>query len=448
MPSKTYYLLSLGCAKNLVDSESMAELLGIDGFHAVSKPAHAEVIIVNTCGFIKAARQESISELQKLAKKKRSGQLLIAAGCMSERYRQEIVSRITGIDGFVGTRQWMNIIKVIHNLRGSENLHPPYHLPSPGTITHEEPGVLRAAIQGASAYLKIADGCRRSCAYCSIPLIKGTTVSHPIEKVLQDAKLLSERGIKEINIIAQDTTDYGYDLGMKDGLVQLLKRLPNEIPNVPWIRLLYAYPGYISNRLIELIATRTQMLHYLDIPLQHAHPKILKAMKRPASTEWVKCTIDKMRAFMPDLAIRTTFIIGYPGETEEHFKFLLDFMKEVHFDHVGVFPFSFEQGTASEMLGDPIPQELKSERIERLMLLQQEISLTRNQTWIGKTLPVLVEGVDEKKTTSIGRSFRDAPEIDGMVFVNGVLDIGSIVPVRITGAMTHDLIADIPPSEK
>jgi ribosomal protein S12 methylthiotransferase len=436
MPDKTFYLLSLGCAKNTVDSDSMAALLYGDGYAPVDKPGRADVLIVNTCGFIQPAREESLKMLRKLAKNKKNGQVLIAAGCLTERYRQQIAEQVSGIDGILGTRRWMDILDVIHAVRPGQP-HPLYHLPETPTIGLDEHGVLRASIQGGSAYLKIADGCRRPCAFCAIPLIKGTAVSRPVSAILDEARQLQKMDIQELILIAQDTTDYGHDLGIKDGLAKLLEQLVQAAPKIPWIRILYAYPGYVTDSLIEVMAGNRQILPYLDIPLQHAHPDVLRRMKRPADVEWVYRTLAKMRQAMPNLALRTTFIVGYPGETEAEFQTLLDFISEIKFDHVGVFPFSFEEGTASEPLGDPIPDEVKNERMARLMELQESISLTKNQAWVGKTLDVLIEGND--KDISVGRSYRDAPEIDGLTIIEGQAPVGKIVKARITGAMVHDL---------
>lgn len=441
MDKKTFYLVSLGCAKNTVDSDSMAVLLQNEGYAAVEKPSQASVMIVNTCGFIGPARQESFDVLNDLARKKRKGQVLIAAGCLTERYRQQVTEQVSGIDGILGTRRWMDIVEVVQELR-SLKPHPTtlYHLPEAPTVGRDERGVARVSIQGASSYLKIADGCRRPCAFCAIPLIKGTAVSRPPETILAEARILQEMGIQEVNLIAQDTTDYGHDLGLKDGLATLLEKLALEAPGIPWVRILYAYPGYVTDHLIEVMATHPQVLPYLDMPLQHAHPEVLKRMRRPANMDWVFSTLAKMRAAIPRLALRTTFIVGYPGETEAEFQTLLDFIQQIGFDHAGAFTFSFEPGTTSEPLGDPIPAELKAERLERLMLLQQDISLARNQTFVGKTLDVLVEGYDPNQRVAIGRSYRDAPEIDGLVLIEGEAPVGQIVPVQMTGAMAHDLV--------
>ena len=444
LPADTFHLISLGCAKNSVDSDSMAQLLMNDGYRMVPEPSKAGVLIVNTCGFIGPARQESLDVLQSLAETKRPGQLLIAAGCLTQRYGAEVAARVPGVDGILGTRRWMDIVQVVRELRRGEHPQPLYHLPGQAATVGPDPlpaegasPVLRASLAGASAYLKIADGCRRPCAFCAIPLIKGTAVSRPPDVIVDEARRLRDDGVRELILIAQDTTDYGHDLGMHDGLAVLLERLTEAVPDMDWIRVMYAYPGYVTDRLIEVMATHKQVLPYLDMPLQHAHPKTLRRMRRPANVDWVHRTLGRMRAAIPDLSIRTTFIVGYPGETEQEFEALLDFVREIRFDRVGAFQFSFEPGTASEALGDPVPAEVKQARYDRLMELQQGISLQVNQSYVGRTLPVLTEGTDRGLT--IGRSYRDAPEIDGLVLIEARTKIGEIIPVRITGAMPYDL---------
>jgi len=437
LSKNTFHLVSLGCAKNTVDSDSMAQLLIRDGYHAVDDPARADVLIVNTCGFIGPAKQESLNVLRELADGKKTNQLLIAAGCLTQRYGSEVAEKVPGIDGVLGTRRWMDIVQVVRELRKGPHPEPLYHLPDVKTVGADERDALRASVAGASAYVKIADGCRRPCAFCAIPLIKGTAVSRPVNLILDEARRLRDAGVHELILIAQDTTDYGHDLGMKDGLAILLEQLTASVPDMDWIRIMYAYPGYVRDRLIDVMASSKQVLPYLDMPLQHAHPKTLYRMRRPSNIDWVHRTLGKMRAKIPNLAIRTTFIVGYPGETDEEYQALVDFVKEIRFDRVGTFQFSFEPGTTSEPLGDPIPAEVKQARYEQLMELQQGISMQVNQSYVGKTLDVLVEGRD--KGITIGRSYRDAPEIDGMVFVEGEAEIGEIVPVRITGAMAYDL---------
>ena len=453
MESKSFYLVSLGCAKNTVDSESMSQLMVGSGYRLAEDPDSAEVLVVNICGFIGLAREESMQVLSEVAAAKREGQVLIAAGCLTQRYGAEVARQVPEIDGILGTRRWMDIVDVVQRLRGDGHPELVYHLPEALTVGRDERGAQQVAVQGASAYLKIADGCRRPCAFCAIPLIKGTAVSRPVDTILEEARVLRDQGMREIILIAQDTTDYGHELGVKDGLAKLLEQMVVAVPDVDWLRVMYAYPGYVTDRLIEVMASHTQILPYLDMPLQHAHPKTLRRMQRPANVDWVHHTLEKMRSAMPDLALRTTFIVGYPGETEEEFQTLLDFLQEISFDRVGAFQFSYEPGTTSEPLGDPIPSEVKQERWERLMALQQGISLEKNQGVVGKVLNVLIEGQgnledeydikDEKNTISLGRTYRDAPEIDGMVVVESKIPVGEMVPVRITGAMPYDLSGEV-----
>ncbi len=448
-----YYLVSLGCSKNTVDSESIAQVLNNNGMRAVGDPRRAEVMIVNTCGFINSAKQESVDILRELVATKRTGQMVIAAGCLSQRYGTNLVQEVPGLDGVIGTRRWMDTFDLIGRLRTRQHPEPLYHLPTEAeTVGLDERGVLRASVQGASAYLKIADGCRRPCAFCAIPKIKGTAVSRPLEKLVAEAVRLQDMGVQELILIAQDSTDYGYDLGMKDGLAHLLDAIVAAAPNIPWIRIMYAYPGYVTPRLMETIAKHDAILPYLDIPLQHAHRETLKRMRRPAKVEWVYETLGKMREIIPNLCVRTTFIVGYPGETDEEFDALVKFVDDLQFDRVGAFKYSYELGTPSAELPGMVDDDVKEDRYNRLMALQQGISLSKNQALVGQTLDVLVEGhgvgedEDGNETgdiLSLGRSYRDAPEIDGYVIVEGELPPGEIVPVRITGATTYDLLATV-----
>lgn len=439
----TYHLVSLGCAKNLVDSDSMAQLLNRQGLTPTTTPENAEYLIVNTCGFLQAAREEAIAVLTDLASEKMLWQKLIAAGCMTEHHRQEIVDSVPGIDGLLGTRRWMDIMDVIRETDDQRREIPYAHFPTATRVGQDEKGTHRAAIQGGSAYLKIADGCRRACAYCMIPLIKGGLVSRPVEKIVDDAKALQDRGVKEIILIAQDITDYGHDLDIQDGLVSVLESILKAVPDVPWIRLMYTFPGYVTEPLIQLIASEPQILPYLDMPLQHADPDVLRAMRRPKDIFGVRKTLSHIRNVIEDVTLRTTFIVGYPGEDDKAFQNLINFVQTVRFDHMGAFAYSFEPGTPAEPLGDPIPEDVKTERLEYLMQVQAGISLERNQRFIGKTLDVLIEGVDQENQISIGRSYRDAPEIDGLVVVEDIAPIGEIVQVQINSAITHDLVGEL-----
>jgi ribosomal protein S12 methylthiotransferase len=449
---RRFYLISLGCPKNLVDSAGLATLLEQAGYTAADVPEQADLLVVNTCGFIEPAREESRAVLQELVQARRPGQRIVAAGCYSQRCPDELAQAVPGVDGLIGTRRWMDILTLVGQLDerrartvGQELI---CHLPETPVAGQEVAGVPRVAVQGASAYLKLADGCRRSCAFCAIPLIKGPAVSRPPEAVLADAAWLAGRGVQEIILIAQDTTDYGRDLGMREGpalskaegLAELLERLAAAVPQVPWVRLMYAYPDRITERLIETMARHRQILPYLDIPLQHAHPGVLRRMRRPADVERVRRTVEQLRVAMPEIAIRTTFLVGYPDETEVEFQTLLDFVAEMGFDRVGVFTYSHEAGTPAARLADDVPPEVKEERRERLMVVQQPISLAKNQALVGRTLDVLVEGQGEG--LSVGRSYRDAPEIDGLVLVQAELPVGKIVPVHITGALEYDLVGE------
>jgi ribosomal protein S12 methylthiotransferase len=443
---KQFYLLSLGCSKNTVDSEGMATLLGRAGYRGQNSPQDANILIVNTCGFIGSAREESMSALQELAADKRPDQLLIAAGCMAQRFGPSMAQEIPGLDGVIGTRRWMDIVPFVQRLRREKHPEPLYHLPDDAkTVGRDEMDVSRVAIQGSSAYLKIADGCRRPCSFCAIPEIKGTLVSRPVEAIVEEAQRLQQAGVKELVLISQDSTDYGHDLGMKNGLKLLLDRVIEAVPEVPWLRIMYAYPGYVTDELIETMARYEQIVPYLDIPLQHGHRETLKRMRRPANVEWVYKTIEKLRHAMPNIAIRTTFIVGFPGETDEEFLTLKNFIRDLRFDRLGVFTYSFEASTPSASVSWQVPEEIKESRRAEIMDLQQQISLERNQEQVGKVLPVLIEGYGDE--ISVGRSYRDAPEIDGMVLVPGELPVGEIVPVRIDGAMVYDLtgVPDIEP---
>lgn len=453
MKRNSYFLLSLGCSKNTVDSESMAQLLENAGIHGKGDPKQAEFLIVNTCGFIDAAKQESLDSLRELAALKSPKQYLIAAGCLSQRYGAALAQEVPGLDGIIGTRRWMDILELVQNLRQRKHPEPLYHLPTDAmTVGSDEKGARRVSVQGASAYLKISDGCRRPCAFCAIPKIKGTLVSRPMQAILDEARYLRDNGVQEIVLISQDSTDYGSDAGMKDGLAKLLQEMVKAVPDIPWIRLMYAYPGYVTDNLIDTIASHPQIVNYLDIPLQHGHRDTLLRMRRPANIEWVYRTIDKMRSKINDLAIRTTFIVGYPGETDEEFQGLMQFVEDLQFDRVGAFTYSYEIGTPSAELENHVADEVKQARKDQLMEMQQRISLARNQAQVGRVLDVLIEGEGETEDEdgnptgsklSVGRSYRDAPEIDGYVLVEGQAPVGKMVPVRITGAMTYDLVGTV-----
>jgi len=439
-----YFILTLGCPKNQVDSEAMATLLMQKGYRAVADPDQADVLIVNTCGFLQAAQEESISVLRDLGQGKKKRQVLIAAGCMAERDGEKILDAAPAVDALLGTRRWHEIVTLAESLRGGTKRRqlgriallgdPPHPLDAP---TPRPPQLY------ASAYLKIGDGCNASCAFCTIPSFKGKLKSHPFAHVVAEARALAQAGARELVVVAQDTTDYGRDRGEPNSLPRLLNAIARRTPKLDWLRLMYAYPGHISDELIQVMAETPQILHYLDIPLQHGHPATLRRMRRPSNIDMVLKTIDKLRSAMPDIALRSTFIVGYPGETEEEFQGLLDFIAAIRFDKVGVFKFSPEPGTPAAELPNHIPPEVQEERWHRVMALQQSISLARNQEQVGKKLVALTEAHEDGMT--LARTYRDAPEVDGYVIIPGELPLGEMVQVEIVDAMEYDLVGSVLP---
>lgn len=442
-----FYIASLGCPKNTVDSSNMAVLLQRAGYVPTLDAAQADILIVNTCGFIEAARQESLETMQALAVELRPDQRLVAAGCWAQREPDTLLDAIPRLNAVLGTRTWNDIVSVADQLLDKTAYSPAQKTPPLRRIANttvtlpERVGAPGFVISGPSAFLKVADGCSRMCAFCAIPSIKGTTVSRPISAVLDDARQLQALGVLEINLIAQDVTYYGRDMGLQDGLAQLLEQMLVEIPDVPWLRLLYAFPGFVTPRLIDVIAQSPQVLPYIDIPLQHAHPDILRRMRRPADIDSVYRLVADLRAAIPDITLRTTFIVGFPGETEAQFLTLLDFVNAMRFDRVGVFTYSHENGTAAAEFPDDVPPEVKKERYEALMLTQQSISRRKNTAFIGKRMEVLLEGTGDGVT--VGRSYRDAPEIDGIVLIHEELRPNRLVTVKITEALEYDLIGRV-----
>lgn len=439
-PSR-FYIASLGCPKNTVDASGMSVLLQRAGYETTADPQQADLVIVNTCGFIDAARRESLETMQDLAAQLHSGQRLVAAGCWAQREPDALLTAIPQLDAVIGTRSWTSIVALADQLLRSRESVVLSLIEETPVVMPEAAGAPGFVVSGPSAFLKIADGCSRQCAFCAIPAIKGPNVSRPMYAVLNDARQLQAMGVLEINLIAQDATYYGYDLGSKDGLADLLEQLTIAIPDVPWIRILYAFPGYITPRLIDVMAHSPQVLPYIDIPLQHAHPDVLRRMRRPADVAGVRRTVAQLREAMRKVAIRTTLIVGFPGETEAQFLTLLDFVREMQFDRVGVFAYSHESGTAAARLEDDVPADVKEERREALMLAQQEISLKHNLARVGQRMSVLLEGNGDGLT--VGRSYRDAPEIDGLVLIREELEPHRLVTVDITEALEYDLIGRV-----
>jgi ribosomal protein S12 methylthiotransferase len=432
-----FYLITLGCPKNQVDSEMMAQLLIEAGHRAVAEREEADALIVNTCAFIRDARDESLGTLQALAREKRDDQALVAAGCLSQRDCEGLCRRVPQVDAVIGTRSWTEIAAVMASLEQRR-----------GGVYRQvgEQGDLvasarRSAVMGRNAYLKIGDGCDAGCAFCAIPLIKGPQVSKPMDAVLREAGELAAQGVLEYTLIAQDTTAYGRDLGMPDGLPDLLWRLADVVPSEAWVRILYAYPQHISDRLIAAMAQIPQVCHYLDLPLQHGHPDVLRRMRRPHDVDTIHDRIAALRAAMPDIALRSTFIVGFPGETRAEFEALLGMIEGIAFDHVGVFIYSREEGTAAAAMPGQVPAATARQRHKRAMLAQQAVSYRRNREQVGRVLRVLVD--DNADGQVVGRSYRDAPEIDGTVLANARAPRDGFVSVRITEAQPYDLIGEI-----
>jgi ribosomal protein S12 methylthiotransferase len=433
-----FYLLSLGCPKNTVESEGMRELLLAAGHEQVQEPQEADILVVNTCGFIDIAREESLEALQELADSKRCDQYLVAAGCLAERYGPEMSDMAPSLDAIIGTRRWREIATLLDALPGDPDRGVPCQLPQTAyerSLIHPLP---RHCPGLATAYVQISEGCDSPCAFCAIPQIKGPFRSKSRESILTEARELAEQGVKEIIFIAQDTTAYGIDWGEADALPSLIDYVLAAVPDLPWLRLMYAYPQHVSPRLIEVMASHTQVVHYLDLPLQHAHPQVLRRMNRPHDVGRVSSIIADLRRAMPDIALRTSFIVGYPGETEREFQTLLGFMGAMSFDRVGIFSYSREKGTQAARLPRQVPDEVKQARYERAMALQQQVSLAKNRQLIGQRLEVLIEGTGDG--VSVGRSYRDAPEVDGMVIIHEELPVNEFASVHITEALEYDLI--------
>jgi ribosomal protein S12 methylthiotransferase len=464
-----YHIVTLGCPKNAVDSEGMEGLLSGEGHTPVAAPDDADVIIVNTCSFIAAARTETLDVLQGLATQKRADQRLIAAGCMAQSHG-DLVAGVAGVDRVIGTQQWARIGELVATLAPSPGANALQRTMIPLTLS-SAPALLPAPTNPAlpatqptsyadwrttqirrtrntpSAYLKISDGCNLRCAFCTIPSFKGDMASKAVGAVLAEAQELAARGVREIVLVAQHLTDYGRDLGLKgDGLAILLDELSQVLPEQTWVRLMYAYPHGITEQLIRVMAERPQILPYLDMPLQHAHPATLRRMRRPPDADRTRAIIAALRAAMPDITLRSTFIVGFPGETPAEFRTLLAFLEEVQLDRVGAFRYSQEPGTHAATLPNPVRPQVIDKRWHELMQLQQEISRARSRRWQGRTVDVLIEGNGtsaDGRPLAIGRSFRDAPEVDGQVFVWGQPEVGSVATVRVTQATDYDLWGEL-----
>ena len=438
------YFVSLGCDKNLVDSEMMITSLREQGFRLVNEETEAEVIVVNTCCFIGDAKEESINTLLEMASYKETAKckLLVAAGCLAQRYHKEIQTEIPEVDIIVGTMGYENLAETIREELKEhqgvvETLQNIDYLPTPLTNRDSMSG-------GYYAYLKIAEGCDKCCTYCVIPKVRGHYRSVPMENLLAQAEHLVQNGAKELILVAQETTLYGVDLYGHKSLPELLEKL-SELEELKWIRILYCYPEEINDELIQAIKNESKVCHYLDMPIQHASDAILKRMGRRTSRQELIDIITKLRKEIPDIALRTTLITGFPGETKQDHEQMMEFVDSMEFDRLGVFTYSPEEGTPAAEMDNQIDEEVKEQWRDEVMELQQEVSLDKSADMVGKTIEVMIEGKISDDEAYVGRSYKDAPNVDGFVFVNTTANLmsGAIVRVEITGAMEYDLIGSL-----
>ncbi len=430
-------MVTLGCEKNLVDSEIMSGLIHERGYTLVDDKEDATVIVVNTCGFIDAAKEESINTILDLAELKQTARLkaLIVSGCLTQRYKQELMKEMPEIDGIVGTGDFVRINDVIEEaLKGKK----PALVGNP-VFNYEQAMPRRSSAPRYTAYVKIAEGCDNACTFCSIPIMRGKFRSRTVESILGEVKMLADQGVKEISLIAQDSTNYGTDLYDRFMLPELLRRV-SEVPGVVWVRLHYAYPGFFTDALIEEMAVNPKICKYVDLPLQHSEDRILRRMRRPGRQKDARELIAKIRARIPDVCLRTSLIVGFPGETEQDFENLCQFVRDAKFDRLGVFTYSQEQDTPASRLPDQIDESVKEWRANTLMEVQRQVARGQNGKHIGRVMDVLVERYDGRSDVYIGRSQFDAPEIDGEVFVSNCrVPIGEMQKVRITHSYEYDL---------
>ena len=434
--------VSLGCDKNLVDSEVMLGLLANHGHQMVDSEEDADVIVVNTCCFINDAKEESIQTILEMAEYKKTGSIkaLIVTGCLAQRYKQEIMDEIEEVDAVLGTTSYDKIVEVIDEaLQGHKSLELT-DIDALPTVDSKR----LVTTGGHFAYLKIAEGCDKHCTYCIIPKIRGNFRSVPMERLIKEARDLVEQGVKEIILVAQETTLYGVDLYGKKSLHVLLKELC-KIGGLRWIRILYCYPEEITDELIQVIKEEDKICNYLDIPIQHASDGVLKRMGRRTSKQQLIDTVNKLREEIPDIALRTTLITGFPGETEEQHEELMEFVDEMEFDRLGVFTYSPEEDTPAATMPDQIEESVKEDRQAEIMELQQEIAFDLAERMIGKEVIVMFEGKVADENVYVGRTYMDAPNVDGLIFVetNEELMSGDFAKVRITGALEYDLIGEL-----
>lgn len=435
--------VSLGCDKNLVDTERMLGLLDREGYEFTDDEQQADIILINTCCFIGDAKEESINTILEMAELKNSGncKALIVAGCMAQRYKQEIFKEIPEVDGILGTSSCHEISNLLKNIlegkKEEERFNPldtPFRIGAPRVLT----------TGGHYGFLKIAEGCNKHCTYCIIPSLRGPYRSVPVEELVEEAKALADQGVKELILVAQETTVYGVDLYGQKALPRLLKELC-AVSGIQWIRIQYCYPEEITQELIDVIKTEEKVCHYLDIPIQHASDPILKRMGRKTDRQQLKGLIADLRQQIPDIALRTTLISGFPGETEEDHEILMEFVDQMEFERLGVFAYSQEEDTPAAAFPDQIEEEIKEERRDQIMELQQEIAFEKSQSMVGRVLDVMIEGKVVDEDAYVGRTYMDAPGVDGLIFVNTTAQLmsGDFIRARVTGAAEYDLIGEM-----
>ena len=436
------FFVSLGCDKNLVDSEVMLGLLAAEGFRLVSDEQEAQIIVVNTCGFIRDAQEESVQTVLEMAELKKSGscRVLIVTGCMAERYKEEIFDEIEEVDAILGTASYHLIAETVKSVLEGQKVKRFEDLKTLAEV--QAPRIMTTG--GYSSYLKIAEGCDKHCTYCIIPKLRGSYRSYSMDYLVRQAEMLAAQGVRELNLVAQETTVYGTDLYGEKRLPELLRRLC-AIDGLRWIRILYCYPEEITPELVQVMKEEPKICHYLDLPIQHADDDILRRMGRRTDRAQLEHIIGYLRQEIPDITLRTTLIAGFPGETEEAHERLADFIRRMRFDRLGVFAYSQEDGTPAAAMADQIPEEEKERRRDALMALQQEIAFEKSEEMVGRELEVLIEGRLPEEGIYIGRTYRDAPDVDGYVFVDADRELisGEIVRVMITDSEEYDLIGDV-----
>jgi ribosomal protein S12 methylthiotransferase len=447
---KNVHFVSLGCPKNLVDTEIMLGSLSREGYKVVENAEAADTVVINTCGFIEASKQESIDKILEMADLKSNGKLkkIVVAGCLTQRYKDDLVESLPEADLFIGSGQFQNIAKILDDNDKGVKEKRFFHLP---TYLQEDATPRINSQPRHRAYLKISEGCKKRCAFCAIPLIRGNLQSRKIDAVVSESKLLVAGGVKELIIVSHDFTDYGWDIKKANAAAtespfELLKALSDE-SGAQWIRVLYLYPDGVTDEMIELIRDRENLLKYFDIPLQHINNDMLKAMNRRMTREKVEGVLSSIRSRIPEAVIRTQFIVGYPGETEEQFQELLKFVEEQQFDRVGCFVYSQEEGTKAGSLPGQVDEKTKQRRHDELMKVQKKISRKKHRALIGKTVQVMIEGYSEEtELLLVGRHQQQAPDIDGITYINdGTAKIGDLVKVLISESHDYDLVGAIHP---